>query len=147
MPTAIHTEYELALLMVGGLPQFQIRLTDFVLLAGVVQTLIGGTVFDAVDGPASTAGINAIQSIAVDSSDVVFFGDLANEKQVVRMVSAGVVTTVAGGDSGNTDGFGTSAMFSYISSLTAFNGRSLFATDSDTIRRMDLTGSCYCKLC
>lgn len=78
--------------------------------AGMVSTMAGSNWPGHTDGPVKTAEFYAPQGMAVDATGKVFVADTDNN--VIRMIHAGKVTTVAGtGTQGFADGPGKTAQF------------------------------------
>ena len=101
-----------------------------------------------VDGIGTYARFNSPYGLAVDSALNVYVADLDNHA-IRKITSAGVVTTVAGGQyllynsvtvpsnrgaSGYTDGIGTSALFNKPSGVVIDSANNLFVTDSENNR-------------
>ena len=61
------------------------------------------------DGPVEEATFNEPGGVAVDSSGAIYVSDFSNH--AIRRISAGVVTTVAGGAPGYADGAVVEALF------------------------------------
>jgi len=84
--------------------------------AGVVTTLAGNATATFADGTGTNARFYNLTGVAIDSAGNVYVADTSNHR-IRKITSAGVVTTLAGGDSGVNgafqDGTGTSARFSY----------------------------------
>ena len=78
--------------------------------AVAVTTLAGSSMPGHKDGPAKTSEFFAPEGVALDTSGKIFVADTINN--VIRMVHAGQVTTVAGtGKTGFADGPAKAAMF------------------------------------
>jgi kumamolisin len=100
--------------------------------AGVVTTLAGqvGTAGFADGNATNTALFNAPSAVAVDGSGNVYVADFGN--CVVRKISGGVVSTVAGqaGVAGYLDGPGDVALFNEPIGLALDGSNNLYVTDS-----------------
>lgn len=95
---------------------------------GVVTTFVGSGTCGTLDGTGIGANIENYQGgMVIDSSNNIF---LAHFSKIRKITSSGVVTTVAGGGSG--DGNGTSAGFGYITALTMDSSQNLYVIDSVT---------------
>lgn len=91
--------------------------------AGLVGTLAGSGVNGFADGPAAAAAFSAPAGAAVDASlpALVFVADTGGAR--IRAVSAGVVSTLAGGAlPGLADGVGSNARFAAPAGLAAGSG-------------------------
>ncbi|MBE7516663.1 MAG: hypothetical protein HS105_08670 [Chloracidobacterium sp.] len=93
---------------------------------GTIET-IGGTegVAGMDDGDAASATFNAPIGIAVADDGAIFVADTYNDR--IRMISAGRVTTFAGGTQGFADGIGVAAQFDTPAGLAYRNGMLLVA--------------------
>jgi sugar lactone lactonase YvrE len=113
--------------------------------AGFVTTLAGkADQYGAADGTGETARLGAPQGVAADAVGNVYVADIGNG--TIRMVTAsGVVTTIAGspGQSGSTDGPGTTALFESPDSIALDSSGNLYVCDeqADTIRKLTPTRS------
>jgi sugar lactone lactonase YvrE len=99
--------------------------------AGQVATLAGQTTHGFADGSASTALFHWPVGVAVDASGVVWVADTSN--QAIRKVQAdGSVSTVAGsgGNAGNVDGTGTTALFNQPCGIAATPSGNLVIADT-----------------
>jgi len=107
---------------------------------GVVTFLAGSGTRASVDGSAATAQFNNVAGLAVDASGNVL---VAGDDVKLRRLSAGTVSTLAGGTSGNVDGTGTAARFTYLYGLAFDPSGILWATDRDnrTLRRITAAGA------
>jgi len=112
--------------------------------AGVVTTLAG---FAGFSGSADGTGIYALfywpRAVAVDSAGNVFVADY-NNHTIRKVTSAGVVTTLAGsaGNSGSSDGTGSSARFHYPLGVAVDSGGNVLVSDfyNRTIRKVTAMG-------
>lgn len=70
--------------------------------AGVIKTVVGGGSQAGYTGPATNAVLNDPEGLALDSAGNLYIADSFNE--IVRRLSNGIITTVAGGGSFEGDG-------------------------------------------
>jgi uncharacterized protein (TIGR03437 family) len=84
-------------LYIADAGNFRVRVVS----GGIITTIAGDGSQGYSDGPAASAQFNGLADLAVDSSANLYIADFYN--QVIRMVSHGVITTVAGN---GTYGFG-----------------------------------------
>ncbi|OYU82868.1 MAG: hypothetical protein CFE24_13825, partial [Flavobacterium sp. BFFFF2] len=80
-------------------------------VAGVVTTVAGSGTAGTVEGAGATASFSDPMGVATDVWGNLYVGDRANNK-IRKITAAGVVSTLAGGTTGSTDGIGTNARFS-----------------------------------
>jgi len=112
--------------------------------AGVVTTFAGipGQP-GSTDGPAGQAQFSGPQGVAVDVQGNVFVADSAND--TIRMIKAGVVSTLAGtaGVAGSADGTGTAAQFDGPNGVAVDPNGNVCVADSgnNTIRMITPAGS------
>jgi len=111
---------------------------------GVVTTIAGlAGNFGSADGTGNAARFSAPRGIAVDGNNDIFVADTGNNT-IRKVTQGGVVTTVAGlaGNSGSTDGNGSSARFNEPAAITADGSNNLFICDrsNHTIRRLTPSG-------
>ena len=112
--------------------------------SGVVTTLAGSAGSSgSTDGTGVVARFYEPRDVAVDSQGNVYVADRRN--QTIRKVTpAGVVTTIAGsvGNSGNTDGTGADAKFSYPTGVAADSQGNVYVADcyNHTIRKVTPAG-------
>lgn len=106
--------------------------------SGAFTSWLGGLSGTFADGPLSAARFASVYGMVQAADRTIYFVDAGNQR--IRKVSpAGVVSTLAGGLVGFSDGTGTAAQFLYPTSL-ALSGNALFVTDTfnNLIRRIDL---------
>ena len=103
-----------------------------------VSTLAGSGAAGFVDGPALSATLTNVAGCASAPDGTVFFTD----KQFVRKLSGGRVTTLAGGAAAGTDGVGSSAGFLTCSgiALNPADGSLVVADQAGSIRRVTQAG-------
>jgi sugar lactone lactonase YvrE len=111
-------------------------------LAGTVMS-VGPDACGAIDGTAGTARFNRPTGVAIDSAGTVYVADTGNN--TIRTVTAqGMVTTLAGlaGQTGSTDGTGSTARFNAPAGLAIDRNGTLYVADSGnhTIRMVTQTG-------
>jgi uncharacterized protein (TIGR03437 family) len=110
---------------------------------GVITTVAGngtqnGTPgFSGDNGPATSAQLNRPKGVAVDSAGNLYIADFGNHR--IRMVSHGVITTVAGngtaGSSGD-NGLATSAQLDYPEGVAVDSAGNLYIADSGVVRKV-----------
>jgi hypothetical protein len=110
---------------------------------GAVTTMAGSAgVNGSADGPSFTARFNYPVGIAVDGSGDVYITDSGNS--VIRVLSGGVVTTLAGsvGSRGSSDGTGATARLAFPLGIASDRRGNFYVTDYDdnTIRTMTTEG-------
>jgi len=76
---------------------------------GVITTIAGNGGFKLQDGAAATANFNAPQGLAADASGNVYVADTGNHR-VRKILTSGVVTTIAGNGAAGFSGDGGSAL-------------------------------------
>ncbi len=104
--------------------------------AGVVTTLAGSGSKGNTDATGTAASFKFPSGIAADSAGNVYLADTDN--QVIRKITtAGVVTTIAGGDIGSADGVGTAASFFNPKDVAVDSSGNLYVVDrgNHTIRK------------
>lgn len=107
---------------------------------GNVTTFAGSTTGNT-DATGIAAQFNTISAIAIDSADNIYVSDYGNYS-IRKITPQGVVTTLAGGTSGNTDGQGTAARFAKPWGIVIDKTNNLYVTDSDNhnIRKITPSG-------
>jgi sugar lactone lactonase YvrE len=113
------------------------------LSGGQVTTLAGMPLTGHADGPALSASFYMPTGIAVDASGNIYIADNGNSE--LRLLSGGVVTTLAGSYSGrgNTDGLGSAARFAGPNGLAMDISGNLYVVDTNNneIRLVTPAGS------
>ena len=95
---------------------------------GVVTTMAGSGTVGSSDGTGTAACFITPTGIVVDSSGNLFVTDSGNYK-IRKITPDGVVTTIAGGTSGSTDGAGTAASFNYPTGIAIDSAGSLYVSE------------------
>jgi sugar lactone lactonase YvrE len=113
--------------------------------AGVVTTLAGQAGSrGSADGSGSAARFNNPTGVAVDSAGNLYGADSGNNT-IRKITSAGVVTTLAGvaGSSGNADGIGGAAQFTFPNSVAVDRAGNVYVADqgNHTIRKITSAGA------
>jgi sugar lactone lactonase YvrE len=103
--------------------------------AGVVTTVAGNGVSGYTDGTGTGAQFRAPRGVAVDSAGNLFVADTAN-CEIRKITPSGVVTTLAGFDSGSADGAGIGASFLNPFGIAVDGNGTVYVADTtnDTIR-------------
>jgi hypothetical protein len=112
--------------------------------AGVVSTFAGTPgVAGSADGNASAATFSSPSGIAVDGTGNIYVADSQNGT-IRKITPAGAVTTIAGtaGVSGNTDGTGAAASFTFPFSLAVDSTGNQYVAElqSGTVRKITPAG-------
>jgi len=109
-------------------------------------TLAGNAGYGDANGPGDVARFSYPQGVVADNSGNIFVADSQNNT-IRQITPAGVVSTIAGtpGLSGNTDGFGASALFSAPRGVTVDGSGNLYVADTlnHTIRRILPVGASW----
>ena len=111
--------------------------------AGVVTVFAGDPVSSGfTDGAGTAARFLNPGAIAIDKNDNVYVLDAGNGT-VRKISSAGLVTTLAGspGQFGTTDGKGSSARFTNLTSIASDATGGVFVWDGQVLRKIALDGS------
>lgn len=96
--------------------------------SGVVTTFAGSGASTSTDGTGTAASLYGPYCLAFDNTGMLYVGEYYGAR--VRKISpAGVVTTLAGGTSGDLDGTGTAARFQYITGITVDHTGNVFVSD------------------
>jgi sugar lactone lactonase YvrE len=112
--------------------------------AGAVSTLAGlARATGSADGGGSSARFYAPAGVALDSAGNVYVAD-TNNSTIRKITPAGVVSTLAGsaGVSGNADGSGSAAQFSFPGGVAVDGADNVYVADTfnDTIRKITPSG-------
>ena len=101
---------------------------------GLLTLVAGnGTVgFSGDYGPATSAQLNFANGVAVDSAGDLYICDSSNN--VIRKVSNGIITTVAGGGSGGDNGPATSAYLNLPNAVAVDSSGNLYIADTYNYR-------------
>ena len=117
------------------------KIRQIVISSGVVTTFAGSPSGSDSGGSTDATGTSARfsnpEAITSDGTNL-YVADTQNHRIRKIVISSGVVTTLAGGSSGNTDATGTSAQFAQPHGITT-DGTSLYVTDrlNDKVRKID----------
>lgn len=111
---------------------------------GIITTIAGSSDngFSGDGGPATAAMLENPEDVAVDSTGTLFIADRENNR-VRKVTSAGIITTVAGGESGfsGDGGPSSSALLNDPSGVAVAANGSLFIADNDNYRVRKITFS------
>jgi sugar lactone lactonase YvrE len=108
------------------------RIRKIVISTGVVTTLAGSSSGSTDHNTGTSASFNAPRGITTDGTNL-YVVDKGNHRIRKIVISTGVVTTLAGSSSGNTDATGTSASFNNPVGITT-DGTNLYVADKDNDR-------------
>jgi ATP-dependent protease HslVU (ClpYQ) peptidase subunit len=109
---------------------------------GIVSTFAGSTSFGFADGLGASARFSNPIGIAIDSNNIIYVCDYANQK--VRMVTPeGLVSTLAGSTVGYEDGVGNQAKFNGPCGIATDSNSNVYVTDEINckIRKIDTNGN------
>jgi sugar lactone lactonase YvrE len=107
---------------------------------GLVSTLAGEAgVRGAANGAAAAATFSSPSGLAMDSFGNIYVADFISS--IIRNISGGMVTTLAGGDPGYADGAATSASFQNPSGVAVDAAGNFFVTDAfRLVRKISFVG-------
>jgi sugar lactone lactonase YvrE len=108
------------------------RIRKIVISTGVVTTLAGSSSGSTNHNTGTSASFNTPLGITTDGTNL-YVADYGNDRIRKIVISTGVVTTLAGSSSGNTDATGTSASFNNPVGITT-DGTNLYVADKDNHR-------------
>ena len=105
--------------------------------AWMISTIAGSTKGYA-DATGSKAQFNKPNGLCIDKNGNIYVADMGNVR-IRKITAAGVVTTLAGGTSGTSNGIGTAAQFETPSYVAVDGNGSLYISDShaNMIRKYD----------
>jgi uncharacterized protein (TIGR03437 family) len=111
---------------------------------GLIRTVVGtgsrccyGGASIGDNGPATSATLNAPHGLALDAAGSLYIADTGNSR--VRVVSGGVITTVAGnGETGfmGDNGPATSAQLNFPEGVAVDTAGNLYIADTDVVRKV-----------
>ena len=97
-------------------------------VTGIVSTVAGSGVAGFMDGPAATAQFSSPTGVTLDGSGNLLVADFTNHR--IRMISSGVVTTVAGdGIGGFVDGAAATARFQNPAAIVVDGAGDIYVAD------------------
>lgn len=132
MSVAINTQ---GILYVADMDNNCIRM---ILPAGGVSTLAGNGTVGNADGNGAAARFRTPFGVAVDPQGNVYVADYGNDR-IRKITPAGVVTTLAGGNSGYQDGVGAAARFSGPRGVAADAQGNVYVADAGNHRIRKIT--------
>jgi len=108
------------------------KIRKIVIATGAVTTLAGSSSGNTDNATGTSASFNRPKGITTDGTNL-YVADQMNNRIRKIVISTGVVTTLAGSSSGNTDATGTSASFYGPRGITT-DGTNLYVADTDNHR-------------
>jgi sugar lactone lactonase YvrE len=105
--------------------------------AGVVTTYAGSS-YGYLDGTNTNAQFRSPNGLAVDNSGNIYLADF-NNYRIRKIDPDGIVTTVAGTNSGYVDGFVTNAKFNHPSVVTLDSNGNMIVSDFDNFKIRKIT--------
>jgi hypothetical protein len=106
--------------------------------AGVVTTFAGSGSIGSANGTGTNATFWYPMAVAIDSVGNLYVTDVFN-RLVRKITSAGVVTTLAGGERGYVDGTGTNAQFSFVYGIAVDSLGTVYVTEANLNRVRKIT--------
>jgi sugar lactone lactonase YvrE len=102
---------------------------------GIVSTFAGSGNYGFADGNGTEAKFSFPSAVAVDTSGYVYVADAGNYR-IRKITPQGVVSTLAGVSSGNTDGPGMAAGFSDLKGIQVDSDGNVYVSSRDRIRKI-----------
>ena len=104
----------------------------------MVSTFAGSSTSGNQDGQGANAAFDKPIGIAIDLEDNIYIGDGGNHN-IRKITPNGVVTTLAGGTYGFSDGQGLNAQFTYPSGLTIDKQGNIYVADYENYKIRKIT--------
>ena len=120
-------------LLLVGTPSFQTASAQ-----STVSTLAGNGTAGYADGTGAAARFRNFQGVAVGNDGTIYLSDTSNHR-IRKVTPSGVVTTLAGGGRGFSDGTGTNAQFNYPAGLAVAADGTVYVADQDNSRIRKIT--------
>jgi sugar lactone lactonase YvrE len=111
--------------------------------AAVVATIAGDGIAGVHDGDAALARFSDPFGVAVGPDGTIYISDAGDAQRIRRLSPDGVVSTLAGGERGFTDGVGVAARFDTPSGIALDRAGTIYVADTgnNVIRRIALDGA------